>query len=461
MEIKEKSLKLAEEIFHYTGRELLTLLRALRFALKTLERKAVEGESCFSTDGFFLFYSPLILIEKFSQNKVSVQRELLHTLFHIVYRHMVRIDRKDPALWNLACDIAVESKILELDIYKDTQDDSKRNALAHLWENGKCKNAEAIYYYLLNRKISPLYWGDLFSVDSHSPWYQKETEKNIHEDSYSEKGETPSIYKKADDRPSKGEEEKERSSGDNGSRSEEEKWEKLRRRIEIELSSALSNRGSAGGNAGIPLTEINRERYRFQKFLQSFAVLREAKEINLDEYDLIFYTYGLSIYENLPLIEPLETRETKKIDDFFIAIDTSGSVKGEKVQRFIEATFAILRDENVFSSETKVHILEIDASIQRETVIKSKSDLENYLDNLELNGFGGTDFRPAFEYIEDLLRLKKIRKVNGLLYFTDGDGIYPEKTPSYKTAFVLTDAHFLDRLPNWCMKFLLSEDSLC
>ena len=38
-----------------------------------------------------------------------------------------------------------------------------------------------------------------------------------------------------------------------------------------------------------------------------------------------FYTYGLSVYGNLPLIEPLETRESKKIEELALVIDTSYS----------------------------------------------------------------------------------------------------------------------------------------
>ena len=38
----------------------------------------------------------------------------------------------------------------------------------------------------------------------------------------------------------------------------------------------------------------------------------------------------------MPLIEPLEYKEVKRIKEFVIAIDTSGSVSGELVQKFIQ-----------------------------------------------------------------------------------------------------------------------------
>ena len=53
-----------------------------------------------------------------------------------------------------------------------------------------------------------------------------------------------------------------------------------------------------------------------------------------EEFDLSYYTYGLSVYGNLPLIEPLESREVKKIREFVIVIDTSYSTSGELVEQF-------------------------------------------------------------------------------------------------------------------------------
>jgi predicted metal-dependent peptidase len=52
----------------------------------------------------------------------------------------------------------------------------------------------------------------------------------------------------------------------------------------------------------------------------------------------------------MPLIEPLEYKEVRRIKDFVIAIDTSGSVSGEEVQTFLQKTYNILLQENSFFS---------------------------------------------------------------------------------------------------------------
>ena len=77
-----------------------------------------------------------------------------------------------------------------------------------------------------------------------------------------------------------------------------------------------------------------KSRRSYRDFLQKFAVLHEELHADPEEFDLSYYTYGLSVYGNLPLIEPLESREVKKIREFVIVIDTSYSTSGELVEQF-------------------------------------------------------------------------------------------------------------------------------
>ena len=57
-----------------------------------------------------------------------------------------------------------------------------------------------------------------------------------------------------------------------------------------------------------------------------------------------------------------------------------------------------------------VHIIQCDAKAQQDDVITSEEDMKRYMENFKLIGFGGTDFRPAFEYVNTL-------KVTGQLFF--------------------------------------------
>ena len=52
-----------------------------------------------------------------------------------------------------------------------------------------------------------------------------------------------------------------------------------------------------------------------------------------------------------------------------------------------------------------------------------------------LMGGGGTDFRPAFEHVEE----EMYNDVKLLMYLTDGYGAAPEKSPPYPVLWVLCE----------------------
>ena len=73
-------------------------------------------------------------------------------------------------------------------------------------------------------------------------------------------------------------------------------------------------------------------------------------------FDYNFYTYGLRLYGNMPLIEPLESKEVKKIEEFVIIIDTSMSCSGELVRKFLEEpTVYLVRVRAFFTKNQCAH----------------------------------------------------------------------------------------------------------
>ena len=90
------------------------------------------------------------------------------------------------------------------------------------------------------------------------------------------------------------------------------------------------------------------------------------------------------MYENMPLIEPLEYKEVRRIREFVIAIDTSGSVSGELVQRFIQKTYNILQSIESFFSKINVHIIQCDADIQEDKKITCREEFDEYLKTMKI-----------------------------------------------------------------------------
>ena len=106
-----------------------------------------------------------------------------------------------------------------------------------------------------------------------------------------------------------------------------------------------------------------------------------------------------------------------------------------------------------------LHLIQADNAIRQDLLIRNEDELIHAMNHFELRGGGGTDFRPAFAYVDRLCAEKKFSNLRGLLYFTDGMGTYPAKHPAYDTAFLFLGERFDDaNVPPWAMKVVLDEE---
>ena len=240
-----------------------------------------------------------------------------------------------------------------------------------------------------------------------------------------------------------------------------EEWEDIAKQVEIDLAAHADQWGKEAGKLSTALQIANRKKYDYAAFLRKFCVMAEDMKVNDDEFDYIYYTYGLDVFGNMPLVEPLEYMECERVREFVIAIDTSGSCSGELVCKFIQRTYDILKESETFASEVNIHIVQCDARVQQDTKITNTRDLDKYLSEFRVYGLGGTDFRPVFEYVEALRERGEFENLQGLVYFTDGQGTYPSRKPPYDAAFVfLNDAASWVRVPPWAMKVVMDEEDI-
>lgn len=144
-----------------------------------------------------------------------------------------------------------------------------------------------------------------------------------------------------------------------------------------------------------------------------------------------------------------------------IVVDTSMSCKGELIQKFLEETYCVLSGSESFFRKIQVHIIQCDDRVREDVVIHDQEEMEQYLQDFTIKGFGGTDFRPAFQYVEQLIKTGAFQKLRGLLYFTDGYGRFPGRMPPYDTVFVFMKEDYRDvDVPPWAMKLILGEEDL-
>ena len=167
------------------------------------------------------------------------------------------------------------------------------------------------------------------------------------------------------------------------------------------------------------------------------------------------------MYGNLPLVEPPETREERRIEDFVIALDTSMSTSGELVRLFLACTYAILRSTATFTRDVHIRVIQCDDQIRSDLVVRDLDELKELMEHFQLSGGSATDFRPVFDYVERLRKEGAFSALRGMVYFTDGMGIYPKRRPAWETAFVLLEEPPLSvDMPPWAIRLVLSLPDL-
>ena len=240
-----------------------------------------------------------------------------------------------------------------------------------------------------------------------------------------------------------------------------QKWQTISSGVQKDMESFEKNQARVPGG----LKKVFHEQYRksgeYESFLRKFARSAEEIHVNPDEFDYIYYTYGMQLYRNMPLIEPLEYRETMKIRDFVIALDTSGSCQGSTIRNFLHKTWSVLKTTESFTERMNLHIIQCDSDIQEDRKITSDEEFERYMKSIEISGSGGTDFRPVFERVDQMRASGELRNLRGLLYFTDGYGTFPLRKPEYQTAFIFVREGFeIPKVPSWAMRLVLDAEDL-
>lgn len=416
---------IGREILFSARTELYMNLPFLDSALAALPAADGYDTPTLATDTRVLFFSGAWLAQQYERSRANVNRAYLHTLFHCLLRHPGKTRGRDADLWDLSCDIAVESMLDSLD-YRCLQAEKvsvrRQNIYRELRDELPVLTAEAVYRHFRRTRLNSYDCATLtrvFATDEHTLWYKEDDDQ------------------------------------------QERRWQQQAERTQTAMETVFANKAEGGQAVREQLAVSTRKTTDFRAFLRRFAALREEVSVDADSFDYGYYAYGLRHFGNMPLIEPLETREVRKIEDFVIAIDTSMSTSGELVRAFLSRTYELLQENTSFFRHFNLRILQCDDQLRSDKKVTNARELAEYMEHFELIGQSATDFRPVFEHVDRLNAEGAFHHLRGLLYFTDGLGIYPKKRPKYDAAFVMLEGEaYPDKVPSWGIRAVISEDAL-
>ena len=340
-ELSERLEALGKQILCASRDELYLGMRFLDVALSSLDYQMNLEVSPFGTDGAVIYFQPQQLGGMYRQNRILVNRGYLHMIYHCIFRHMWKAYpeakkeqlQTSTRLWNLSCDIAVEH-LIDGNFHRSVRFSRsllRRETYRKLEVEEKLLNAERIFKMLQKWNLEETELEKLeaeFYVDDHRYWENQQPEQKKNPDSQLNR-----------------------------------KWQEINEKMETDLETFSKEASEKNGDLLGQMKVENREKHDYRTFLRKFAVLREEMGVDADTFDYTFYSYGLSLYGNMPLIEPQETKEVKKVQEFVVVVDTSMSCSGELVKKFLQETYSILCENESFFRKLNVHIIQCDEQV--------------------------------------------------------------------------------------------------
>ena len=320
-----------------------------------------------ATDGLKFYYnSRFIMMLKPKEVEFLVGHEVLH----VVYDHMGRRGNRDPEIWNIADDYAVNA-------------DLKRHKVGEFIKTVPClyeqkydgKAAEEIYDDLM-KNVQKISIEDLVDqmIDDHMDGEDGDGD-----------GDQEGDGSKKSKRPSMSPEERER--------------------VRQEVKQAIINAASSAEAGSLP---VGVERL-IKQHTNPVMPWRELIQTNLTSAIRTDYSWmrpsrrGWHMDAIMPGMNPGEEI------DVVVAIDMSGSISNSQAQAFLGEIGGMMNSFDGY----KVHVFCFDTETYNPKDFSSEN--MDLIEEYEPMGGGGTDFDCIFTYLKDIGNVPK-----RLIVFTDG-----------------------------------------
>ena len=363
-------------------------------------------------------FKPVMLINKnFIKDLSDAEYTglILHELLHLALFHNSRLHEDyDMQMWNAACDLEVNSII---DTYKMKLPEGALLPKKFKFEN---RLSSGMYYKKLmqNQKNQGDKGqgegdsdGEYKTIDSHDGWAKNQAEADMQKKMIEEiiknavrnnDSNIDNDLKEQIKQASKDNQGEESSGNEQGNG-----WE------------SSKGHGHGKGSNVLNLTADGNGKIKWNYILNRL-IRRTLSKSYIPSFKRTSRRYGELVKGHI---------KNHEIDNIIIAVDTSGSIDKGLHKRFMQEIKLIQRMFKI-----KIRYIQCDAYIQSNFEFKRYTNINK----IPILGCGGTDFRPVFKLIEE-----KHYNPNAILYFTDGQGNYPN-TSKYNTLWVLSDLTCLE-----------------
>ncbi len=430
-DIIDEAASLSNEMLGLCRDALLTSIKFTNRPLAQLPHRIQMERSGCMTDGREALFSPAFVLNSFNNGRQIITRAYLHMIVHCLLRHPFPTREVDPLTWTVACDLAVGCIIGQLECDAINYADEERDRAIAAWEQRVDQRTASAFYALLEREgLSQEELAKIevtIGMDSHELWFS--TLEGLEPEQSQEQQEVQQQL--------------------------EQRWEEVASATDMDMQREEDAAPSALTSQ---LRNAHASTMSLEELLQVYAAPHESMTLSDDEFDYVYYSYGLRELGGIALVEPLEYRETPQLRDFCIAIDTSGSCSGPLVQAFAAKACGMLLGSSSIGEMTRIWMVQCDSRVQDKRLLRTREDVAAYLGNLELKGFGGTDFRPVFELMDQMIDDGTVPKWEALIYFTDGQGSFPDQAPPWDSAFVFVDE--AGDCPAWATRAVTYSDEL-
>lgn len=182
MKTREQLEATGNKILNSVRTELYLSMRFMGPALGSLGFAMDLSTRTVGTDAVYIRFNPTYLLQTYIERPEILNRTYMHMLMHCLFRHMFSAKQhEDAQLWDLCCDIAVESVVDSMDyptILRVTSD-FRQEWYEKLEKEVSVLTAEKLYQYFMLRKRDPYLEESLrqeFLLCDHSFWQRMEKE---------------------------------------------------------------------------------------------------------------------------------------------------------------------------------------------------------------------------------------------------------------------------------------------